>query len=279
MRMQTSTNSARDTVRHGRWMEALAAHWPEYLMEAAELGLFMISACVFTVLLEHPASPLRQAIDSASLRRLLNGVAMGGTLIGLVYSRWGKRSGAHLNPSVTLTFLSLGKIERWDAIFYVGAQFAGGLLGVLLAASLIGLPLRDPSVNYVVTVPGAGGPGIAFWAELLISSLMMATVLVASNTKRLSRFTGVLAGILLAAFITFEAPLSGVSLNPARTLGSAIPARQWTALWVYFTAPPMGMILASVVYRIRRGAHAVFCAKLHHHNSERCIFRCNYAAM
>ena len=279
MRMQTSTNSARDTVRHGRWMEALAAHWPEYLMEAAELGLFMISACVFTVLLEHPASPLRQAIDSASLRRLLNGVAMGGTLIGLVYSRWGKRSGAHLNPSVTLTFLSLGKIERWDAIFYVGAQFAGGLLGVLLAASLIGLPLRDPSVNYVATVPGAGGPGIAFWAELLISSLMMATVLVASNTKRLSRFTGVLAGILLAAFITFEAPLSGVSLNPARTLGSAIPARQWTALWVYFTAPPMGMILASVVYRIRRGAHAVFCAKLHHHNSERCIFRCNYAAM
>lgn len=248
-------------------------------MEAAELGLFMVSACVFTVLLEHPSSPLRQAIDSPFLRRFLNGVAMGCTLIGLVHSPWGKRSGAHLNPSVTLAFFSLGRLERWDALFYVGAQFAGGLLGVLFSALLIGVPLSHVSVNYVVTVPGPAGPGLAFGAELLISSVMMSMVLFVSNTRRLSRFTGVFAGLLLAAFITFEAPLSGVSLNPARTLGSAVPADLWTALWVYFTAPPLGMLLAGLIYRIRRGARAVFCAKLHHHNSERCIFRCNYAAM
>jgi len=277
--MDTSAASAQQTTGSGGWVDALAAHWPEYLMEAAELGLFMISACVFTVLLEHPSSPLRQAIDSAFLRRFLTGLAMGGTLIGLVHSPWGKRSGAHLNPSVTLTFLSLGKIERCDALFYVGAQFAGGFLGVFVSALLIGVPLSHASVNYVVTVPGPAGAVLAFWAELLISSVMMSMVLFVSNTKGLSRFTGVFAGLLLAAFITFEAPLSGVSLNPARTLGSAVPAGLWTALWVYFTAPPLGMILAGLIYRFRRGAHAVFCAKLHHHNRERCIFRCNYGAM
>lgn len=279
MRMQTATANARETARPSGWSGALAAHWPEYLMEAAELGLFMISACAFTALLEHPASPVRHAIDNGTLRRALNGVAMGCTLIVLIYSPWGKRSGAHLNPSVTLTFLSLGKVERWDAVFYVLSQFAGGISGVLLAALLIGAPVRHSSVNYVVTRPGESGAIVAFWAELLISAVMMSTVLFVSNTKRWSRFTGVFAAVLLATFITVEAPLSGVSLSPARTFGSALPAGQWTALWVYFTAPPAGMILASVVYRFRRGAHAVFCAKLHHHNNERCIFRCNYAAM
>jgi aquaporin Z len=278
--MQTTSTAAVTQMnrRPGGWLQALSSHWPEYLMEAAELGLFMLSACLFTALLEHPRSLLRQGIDSAILRRLLNGIAMGLTLVALVYSKLGKRSGAHLNPSVTLTFLSLGKIEPWDAAFYVAAQFAGGLLGVIVAR-LAGVPLSHPSVNYVVTQPGPAGTGIAFLAELLISGAMMSAVLVVSNTPALSRFTGVFAAVLLALFITFEAPLSGVSLSPARTLGSAIPARFWTALWIYFLAPPLGMFLAGLAYRSHRGAYAVFCAKLHHHNGERCIFRCNFAAM
>ena len=112
---------------------ALAAHWPEYLMESAGLGLFMISACVFTVLLEHPASPLRQAIPDPLPRRALIGLAMGLTAVGIIYSPWGKQSGAHLNPSVTLSFFLLGKVRPWDAFFYSAAQFAGGVLGVVVA--------------------------------------------------------------------------------------------------------------------------------------------------
>src|SRR5271165_6329401 len=88
------------------------SQWPEYLMEAAGLGLFMISACAFTVLLEHPMSPVRQAIENGTLRRVLIGIAMGLTAIGIICSPWGKQSGAHLNPSVTLAFLSLGKVAR-----------------------------------------------------------------------------------------------------------------------------------------------------------------------
>jgi aquaporin Z len=71
---------------------ALANHWPEYLMEAAGLGLFMISACVFVLLLEHPASGVRQALEDPWLRRCLIGVAMGLTAIALIYSPLGKRS-------------------------------------------------------------------------------------------------------------------------------------------------------------------------------------------
>lgn len=260
-------------------LTALRAHWPEYLMEAAALALFMVSACAFTVLLEHPGSPVNHAIEDALTRRALIGLAMGGTAVALIYSPWGKRSGAHMNPSVTLAFLSLGKIDPWDAAFYIAAQFAGGAAGVAAADLLVGFPVRHSAVNYAVTVPGAGGAGAAFAAEFVISGALMWAVLAVSNARRLSRFTGLLAGTLVALYITIEAPYSGMSMNPARTLGSALAAGEWTALWVYFTAPPLAMLFAAALYRFRRGAHAVFCAKLHHHNDERCIFRCNYGEL
>jgi aquaporin Z len=258
-------------------LAALRTHWPEFLMEGAELGLFMVSACVFTVLLEHPSSPARPA--SVLLRHFLEGLAMGLTLLALIFSPWGKRSGAHMNPAFTLSFYLLGKVERWVAVFYIIAQFAGGILGVLFSVIVIGAPVRHASVNYVVTVPGPGGPPIAFAGEFIVSLMQMTAVLIFSNHQRLSRFTPFVAASLLATYITFEAPLSGMSMNPARTLGSALPAHEWTGLWVYFLAPPVAMVLAGQLYRFRRGAHRVFCAKLHHHNDERCIFSCNYAAM
>jgi aquaporin Z len=248
-------------------------------MEAGSLGLFMISACVFGALLDHPGSPIHKAIADPVLRRALGGLVMGLTLIGIVFSPWGQRSGAHMNPFVTLSFLMLGKIERWDAMFYIVFQFLGGIAGVLVARVFLEMPLRDASVNYVVTRPGPGGPVVAFWAEFGISLLMMSTILMVSNSRRLSRLTPFFAGALVAAYITVEAPLSGMSMNAARTVGSAFSANQWTALWVYFTAPFAGMMLAAFLYRIRRGVHGVFCAKLHHCNGQRCIFRCQYGAL
>ena len=257
-------------------LNALRRHWPEYLIEAAGLGGFMISACLFTVLLEYPTSPARQAITDPLLRRLLMGMAMGLTAVGIIYSPWGQRSGAHLNPAVTLTFFRLGKVRGWDALFYVAAQFAGGATGVLLVARVVGPALADPSVNYAATVPGLVGPGVAFAAEAVIAFGLMLVVLTVSNTDRLGRLTGLFAGLLVATYITVEAPLSGMSMNPARTVASALPARLWTALWIYFTAPPLGMLLAAQLYLAVKGAGGVICAKLHHQNTQRCIFRCGY---
>lgn len=257
--------------------DALKKHWPEYLMEAAGLALFMMSACAFGAILEHPASPARQAIADPLTRRVLMGVAMALTSVGLVYSPWGKRSGAHLNPSLTLTFLRLGKVEWRDAAFYVMAQFAGGTAGVLVARAAIEEFVAHPRVNYVATLPGERGLAAAFAAEAVISFILMFVVLSVSNTRRLARLTGLLAGALVAAYISIEAPLSGMSMNPARTFGSAFSARAWTGLWIYFTAPIMGMLLASELYVRLRGEGRIRCAKLRHDQGARCIFRCDYA--
>jgi aquaporin Z len=251
---------------------ALQQHWPEYLMEAAGLGAFMISACFFGALLEHPSSPVRQLIADPFFRRALMGLAMGLTAVAIIYSPWGKQSGAHINPSVTLTFYRLERVRGWDAVFYVLAQFAGGAAGVFLSASILGGAITDPAVNYVITQPGNGGPWVAFIAEVLISFGLMITVLVITNTQRLARFTGLFAGTLVFTYITVEAPLSGMSMNPARTFASAVPAQIWTSLWIYFTGPLLGMLLAAEVYLRAKGARAVFCAKLHHQSSKRCIF-------
>lgn len=256
--------------------EAMKAHWPEYLMEASELCLFMISACAFTVLLYHPASPVTQGIQNEVIRRILMGVAMGSTAIALIFSPLGKRSGAHFNPSVTLAFFRLGKIKAWDAVFYILFQFAGGIVGVVIASLVLGMLVSHKSVNYAATVPGPKGPTTAFVAELTITFILMTVILAVSNTKRLGRWTGLFAGALVAVYISIESPLSGMSMNPARTFGSAFGAHVWNSLWIYFTAPPLGMLLAAEVYTRIKGSRAVACAKLHHYNNARCIFRCNF---
>ncbi len=255
---------------------ALLQHWPEYLIEAIGLGLFMISACLFVTLLEHPDSPVRQAITEPMLRRIPMGLAMGLTAVVLIYSPWGQRSGAHFNPSVTLTFWRLGKVAPWDAVFYVVAQFVGALAGVSVAAAILESRLAHPSVSYAATLPGRGA-GIAFVAEFVISLLLMTVVLTVSNRPHLNRFTGLCAGALVASYIVFEAPLSGMSMNSARTVSSAVYAQAWMALWVYFTAPLLGMLSAAQLYVSTHGARRIFCAKLHHDNAQRCIFRCDYS--
>ena len=127
----------------------------------------------------------------------------------------------------------------------------------------------------MVTVPGELGAAVAFLAEVSITFVLMLTVLCVSNTPRLARYTGLFAGGLVCLYITFEAPLSGMSMNPARSFASAFLSDNWTGLWVYFTAPLLGMSLAAALYAWLRGPAGVRCAKLHHDNPYRCIFCAN----
>jgi len=245
-------------------------------MEALGLGLFMLSAASFGALLEHPASPLRAAIPDALHRRMLMGLAMGLTAVALIYSPWGRRSGAHLNPALTLVFARLGKVAAPDAVFYIAAQFLGGVAGVNVARLVMDRALSAREVDYVATRPGAAGLGAAFAAELVISFVLMLVVLWSTNSPRWAGRTGWLAGALVATYITVEAPLSGMSMNPARTFASALPAGGWEAYWIYAIAPLVGMSVAAEAYlRLGRAAQ-VHCAKLHHDAIHRCIFRCGY---
>jgi aquaporin Z len=257
-------------------VRALRTHWPEYLIEGFLLGCFMVSACVAVIVAEHPSSPARRAISSGLVRRALVGLAMGVTAALLIYSPWGARSGAHMNPAFTLAFLSLGKIGAWDAVFYMVAQFVGGLAGVVLCAAAMRRLVAHPSVGYVVTTPGGRGVLWAWGAEFVISFVLVCAALAASNHADAAPYAGLVAAGLVAAFILFEAPLSGMSINPARTLASALPARDFRGLWVYFTAPPAAMVLAAQVYA---RAGEVYCAKLNHQGSEPCLFRCEIGEM
>jgi aquaporin Z len=253
------------------FFQTVKQHLPEYLMEAFGLGLFMISACMFGTLLAHPDSPIHQAIPLAIWRRLLMGIAMGLTAIANIYSPWGKQSGAHLNPATTLTFFRLGKVKGTDALFYTLAQFVGGAIGVWIATILIGKFLAHPSVNFVATLPGAYGLPAAFIAEIVITFILISVVLRVSNNAKIAGFTGVFVGILVATYISIEDPFSGMSMNPARTFASALFAQTWQTLWIYFIAPPIGMLLAAEVYLRFDGKRNDGCAKLHHQNNKRCI--------
>jgi aquaporin Z len=275
--MKSGRNPASRELQVLSCSESLKGHWPEYLMEAAALGIFMISAGAFTALLEYPSSFVHQAIPNGDVRRALIGVAMGTTAMGLIYCPWGKRSGAHMNPAVTITFLRLGKIPLWDALFYILFQFLGGLAGVLLTAFALGSAFTHPPVNYVVTVPGPAGDLAAFTGELLIAFIMMAMIVHVSNKAAMARFTGLFAGLLIMCNVTFEAPFSGFGMNPARTFASALPSGIWTAMWIYFTAAPLGMLLAAQGYLLVKGRDSIHCCKLHHQSHRRCIF-CDQAA-
>lgn len=265
-----------------RWKNALKArtslrlHWPEYLMEAGELGLYMFFTCAFATLLQHPASPVRHVIVNAILRRALMGLAIGATVIAIVMTPWGKQSGGHFNPAITLTFYRLGKVRLWDALFYVAAQFSGAIGGVSIATYLLRGAPRHYAVRYAVTVPGVYGSAVALAAEITISFTLMTTILVISNREALARYTPYFVGALYATYITFETPLSGMSMNPARTFGSAFHASYWHALWIYFAAPTLGMVAAAEVFLRARGGVGPYCAKLHHANNKRCIFRHGY---
>ncbi len=257
-------------------MHVFIRHWRLYLYEGAELAIFMISACVFTVLLFDPGLAAIHWFPSAVVRRIFMGIAMGLTAILIIHSPMGKRSGAHFNPAITLTYLLLRKIAMWDAVFYVIFQFIGGVVGVGVAALILGSTIAIPQVDYAVTVPGKYGAAAAFFAELFMATVLMAVVLWSSNRPHLANYTSYFVGILIAFYILFFAPVSGFSINPARTTGSAVFARLWTALWIYFTAPLLGMMSAAQVYLFTQGPDRILCAKLHPDPKYPCPFLCHF---
>jgi aquaporin Z len=252
--------------------------WRIYAIEAALLGAFMVSASLFTLLLEHPTSSVVHAVPSPFIRRALIGLGMGTTAIGLIYSPWGRRSGAHLNPAVTISNVRLGKLTGWDAALYIAAQFAGGIAGMIASVLITRSAVGHPSVNFVATLPGAYGLRAAWTGEFLITFVLMTTLLCVNRHPSLAPWSGYFAGALVALYITFEAPISGMSMNPARTFASALAGHIWTGLWIYFTAPVLGM-LAAVEFqrRLSREPHHL-CCKLSHCPRIPCVIPCNCTA-
>jgi aquaporin Z len=245
-----------------------------YACEFAGTALMLFIGVSAVAFMWAPGSPV-PAIENGMLRRLLTGIMFAGGATAVVYSPLGQISGGHINPAVTLAFWRLGKVPTRDAVIYGVVQFLGALVGAYAAGVAWGS--LTTGVQYAVTVPGEGYTRAgALAAETFITFLLVFTIFVCVNKPRVAPRTGLIAGTLVALLVMIEAPVTGTSLNPARTLGPAILAPNYTALWVYFVGPAAGALLAVGAYRGQWGAQTV-CAKLYHTEKYPCPFdTCSY---
>ena len=231
-------------------LKALQHHWPYYLAEAAGLAIFVVFSCLTAVFFNHPTAPGRQWLgENEWLRRVATAVVMASVVAGISLSTWGQRSGTHINPAVTVAFWQLGSIRGVDAFWYIVAQFAGAILAGELMVNLLREWYPHPDVHFNITKPGLPGWAVALLAEFVISGIMAGVLLVALHSKRLKKAAPWLLAGLIAVYIVFETPLSGMSLNPARSLGTAVAAGQYPALWIYFVGPVAATWLATVLFK------------------------------
>ena len=233
-------------------LESLFLHWRAYLMEAAGLGGFLIGAGLLAIFLEHPDFPVMQSHfgtpESAIWRRVPLGILMGAYIAGVIYL-FGEKSGAHINPAATWTFFRLGKINFADACFYTLAQFAGAAAAALLLKAAAGEWFANPLIDFGVTKPQPPHASMsAFVAEFVISFVLMFVMLIVINSETLEKRAALVTGVLIAFYLIFELPFSGMSLNPARSFAAALAANEWEHLWIYFVAPPSAMLLAAEIF-------------------------------
>jgi aquaporin Z len=247
------------------------------MMEFSGTGALMFCICLLGTILYSNASPMTRFALSRPQNAAIMGLGVAGTTLLLVRSPFGRRSGAHFNPAISLTYLWLGRMHRWDALFYVAAQFSGALCGVFIARQILGLSLSSDPVLYVVTVPGSYGRGVAFIAEFLLSVLLMGVVLFATNHRTLARFSPLLVAAVTVFYFAICSSISGFSVNPARTFSSAIFAWIWWGIWIYFIAPCLGMLAAAGIYIRTFGPSRVYCAKVFHDLRSTCPFPCRFA--
>jgi len=227
---------------------AFKKNWKHYLQEALGLGIFMISACFFSAMLFSEKSSWNHAIQSFIVRNMLMGIAMGSTALFIFYFPFTAPSGSQINPAVTLTFLRLDKMCRYDALFFAIAQILGGVTAVYIMQQLMGSILISAPVQSAVTIPGKFGISWALITELIIAFITMTMVLLTSNNNKLKRYTRVFAGCLVCTWVIVAGPVSGFGMNPARSFASALPANIWTAFWIYLFVPFAGMLLAAEFY-------------------------------
>jgi len=191
-------------------------------------------------------SPVARLVPNEGLRRLITGFLFGSTGALIAVSPLGKISGAHINPVVTLAFLIEGKIRGRHAAGYLFAQLTGAVAGCLplLLWGRIG-----KSVAYGSTAPGPAYPvWLALVGEIATTFALVILLFVFLGHKKIRRFTPLLLPFLYALMVFLEAPLSGTSTNPARSLGPAVVASDWQFWWVYWLGPSLGALLAVAVH-------------------------------
>lgn len=219
-------------------------------MEGAGIGGFVFLAGSLTIFLEHPSMPVMHTwlCQYAVLQRVLLGIALG-VYVAATIKLFGKLSGTHVNPCVTVAFYRLGNISITNAVCYVIAQFAGAIAAFYLLKFLMGDLFAYPLIDFGVSKPQPPHTTTeAFIAEFIISFILMFVLLFVSSSRKMEKYVALLIGNLIALYIIFELPYSGMSLNPARSFAAAFGANEWSHLWLYFVSPVAAMLLAAEVF-------------------------------
>jgi aquaporin Z len=256
--------------KHSWWQKL---HWPEYgseLVGTAFLVFIALSALTFNF---GSGSPLAVVLPNSSGRRLMTGLMLAGSGSLMAISPLGKLSGAHINPAISLAFWLQGKMHHHDLVGYLASQFLGAALG----AGLVVLIWREraASVHNGVTAPGVGYPiWSVFLSEMGFTCLLVLAIFLFVSSHRLMHWTPLMTWMLVALIYWQAAPISGSSLNPARSFGPALVSWFWRDQWVYYLAPPIGALLAVVLFRSLSlvGINDVLTAKMFHAPRYRCIF-------
>ncbi len=215
--------------------------WPLWCAELVGTAFLVAVGCSIVILDFGSGSPVARLIPSAGARRAITGFLFGATGALIAVSRVGKVSGAHVNPAVTLAFWLLGRLPSRVALGYVAAQLMGGAAGAL---ALRAWGRMGASIDYAATVPGPAGPWAATVGEAGATFCLISGLFLFLGHARLRAFTPGLFPFLYAVLVWIEAPLSGTSTNPARSLGPGLVADALAAWWVYWLGPVVGTLAA-----------------------------------
>ena len=247
----------------------------EYLAEFAGTACIMLVALSALTFDLATHSPMHHWVPNVDVRRLITGLIIGGTAATVIYSAIGRRSGGHFNPALTLAFHRLHKIGIPGALAYASAQLSGAAVGAVIVRLAWGS--WATSVHVGATMPGHPGTAATFAVETALTFLLVTLILHCVDRPRWMPYTAALAGVFVAFVVLVEAPISGTSLNPARSFGPALAADRWSHFWIYAIAPPLGAVLAAELFtRVRL---RVMCAKLFHTDDYPCpFFDCQYTA-
>ena len=252
-----NTDAVSTQLKTGGW------HPIEWLCELAGTFFFLFLGFTSIAALESSLSPLHEALPSAALRLVLI-VAVFGILAAIVaVSPVGRRSGAHLNPAVTLGFWAHGQTHTHDLMGFVVSQCLGAVLAA--AAFFVTSGSWAETANFARTEPR---PELSGWAaagiEVAITFGLVLVVLLMVSSPRTARWTPVGVTAALMVLIPLGGPLTGAGMNPARTLGPDVVSAQYPSLWVYLVGPALGALLAAAAFSLIASGRNVLTAKLFH---------------
>jgi aquaporin Z len=235
------------------------------LAEMAGTALLLLLGLSLVTVMFGAGSPVVAAIPDHGLRRAITGFLFGTIGASVAVSRIGRISGAHINPAVTLGFWLMRKLDARVAIGYVCAQVVGACVGVL---PLLFWGAMGRSVAFGATAPGPGYTvEMALVGEVITTFTMVSLLAIFLGFRNLRAFTPAMFPFLYAAMSYVEAPISGTSTNPARSLGPALISGQWDAWWIYWVGPVIGTGLATVACSVL--ANRIEGARLYHFDSDR----------